>query len=224
MTRAEQMADATPASWVTLTVSDTGSGMSKEVASRAFEPFFTTKPVGEGTGLGLTTAYGIVKHCDGRIDLDTAEGRGTTVRLLFPAHAGQEIPPDKRTPLERPAPGTVIVLVEDEPAVAEVVRRMLQSVGYTVHVALAANDALRMLAGLGKVDLLITDVVMPEMNGHELARTVARDYPGLKVLYASGYAEDILSQRGVDERRLHFLAKPFSVHGLLEKVQDVLRS
>jgi PAS domain S-box-containing protein len=208
---------------VGLVVSDTGVGMSKETLQRAFEPFFSTKPVGEGTGLGLSTVYGIVTQSGGRIELASDLGKGSVVTMVFPA---LEHPVRDANPARSMAPLNqgkgIIVLVEDEPAVAEVTKRILQAQGYTVHVAPGPNAAMTLVDQVQAFDLLITDVVMPDLNGYELAERIKRDRPALKVLYASGYAEDRRGQNNDDAT--HFLAKPFSTDALLNKVRDLLGS
>ncbi len=213
--------EATGKTGVSLIVTDTGVGMSKETLQRAFEPFFSTKPVGEGTGLGLATVYGIVTQSGGRIELASDLGKGSVVTMLFPA---LEHPPRDAARLRAMAPmdarrGT-IVLVEDEPAVAEVTRRILQAQGYTVHVAASPGQALTLIDQVQTFDLLITDVVMPELNGYELAQRIKHDRPTLKVLYASGYAEDRRGNGASDVT--HFLAKPFTTDALLNKVREIL--
>jgi PAS domain S-box-containing protein len=208
---------------VMLVVRDTGVGMSKETLQRAFEPFFSTKPVGEGTGLGLSTVYGIVTQSGGRIELASDLGKGSVVTMLFPAleqRARDAKPARTAAPLNLGK--GIIVLVEDEPAVAEVTRRILQAQGYTVHVAPSPSDALILVDEVSAFDLLITDVVMPDLNGYELAQRIKRDRPALKVLYASGYAEDRHGQSHEAQEATHFLAKPFSTDALLDKVRDLL--
>jgi PAS domain S-box-containing protein len=208
---------------VCLVVSDTGVGMSRETLQRAFEPFFSTKPVGEGTGLGLSTVYGIVTQAGGRVELASEQGRGSVVTMIFPAvdtkprdEARQRaaVPLDDRR--------GVIVLVEDEPAVGQVTRRILEAQGYSVHLAATPNDALTLVKQLDVFDLLITDVVMPDLNGYELAQRIKIDRPTLKVLYASGYADDRRGQDHAVNDVTHFLAKPFSTNALLSKVRELL--
>ncbi|HTM46319.1 MAG TPA: PAS domain S-box protein [Polyangiaceae bacterium] len=204
-------------------VSDNGCGMNKETLSRAFEPFFTTKPVGEGTGLGLATVYGIVKQSDGVITIESEVNRGTSLRMIFPkATEVRRSPRGERRVLAGGPQQTVILLVEDEPAVAQVTEQMLKAHGYTVHVALGPAQALSAIEGLPSCDLLLTDVVMPEMSGPALAEKLRSTRPDLKILYVSGYTEDVLLQKGVNSPALHFLVKPFSARQLLEKVEVAL--
>jgi PAS domain S-box-containing protein len=215
-----------PKRGVCLTVSDTGIGMSKETLQRAFEPFFSTKPVGEGTGLGLSTVYGIVTQSGGQIELASEQGKGSVVTMLFPVveRPARDAARARALP---PAEGNhgIIVLVEDEPAVAEVTRRILQAHGYTVHVAPGPNDALSLVDRLQGFDLLITDVVMPDLNGYELAERIKQARPALKVLYASGYADDRHGRsQEVRQGVARFLAKPFSSNALLDKVREILSS
>jgi signal transduction histidine kinase/ActR/RegA family two-component response regulator len=215
--------NAGPRDGVEFIVNDNGCGMNKETLSRAFEPFFTTKPVGEGTGLGLATVYGIVKQSDGVITIESEVDRGTSLRMLFPkAQDERKSPRGERRVLAGGPQQTVILLVEDEPAVAHVTEQMLKAQGYTVHVALGPAQALAAIEGLSSCDLLLTDVVMPEMSGPALAQKLSQGRPDLKVLYVSGYTEDVLLQKGVNSPALHFLVKPFSARQLLEKVEVAL--
>jgi PAS domain S-box-containing protein len=208
---------------VSLIVSDTGVGMSKETLQRAFEPFFSTKPVGEGTGLGLSTVYGIVTQSGGRIELASDLGKGSVVTMLFPAleQPGRH-PAQLRAVVPFGACSETIVLVEDEPAVAEVTRRILEAQGYVVHVAPGPSAALALVERMPAFDLLITDVVMPELNGYELAQRIKAGRPTLKVLYASGYADDRRGQGQDVPDAAQFLAKPFSTDSLLTKVREIL--
>ncbi|HMK22039.1 MAG TPA: PAS domain S-box protein, partial [Terriglobales bacterium] len=214
----------TPGPYILLTVSDNGAGMDKETQSRIFEPFFTTKEKGKGTGLGLSTVYGIVKQSGGYIFAESDLDRGTTFLIYLPRVA-DNVEHVSAKKMAQPATGgsETVLLVEDEDSVRELVRDTLIGRGY--HVIEAENG----LAGMkqtesysGKIDLLITDVVMPGMSGRELAQRVAAARPDIKVLYLSGYTEDAIIHEGALDPGTAFLQKPFTLHGLARKVHEVL--
>jgi PAS domain S-box-containing protein len=210
--------------YVLLAVSDTGHGMSDEVQSRLFEPFFTTKEKGKGTGLGLSTVYGIVKQSDGYVFCYSAAGKGTTFKIYLPRAEGQ---PQNLRPIEpsaRPVRGTeVIMLVEDDEAVRRLTATILESGGYTVLPAANGAEALRKLAAVDRpLDLLITDVVMPGMDGSEVAHKVSSRFPSVSVLYISGYTEDAIVHNGVLDPHVEFIQKPLDGTTLLAKVRSIL--
>ena len=211
----------TPGPHVMLTVSDTGIGMSAEVRSHIFEPFFTTKRPGTGTGLGLAMVYGIVRQCGGVIDVDSEPGVGTSFRMFLPSAAGKTA--NQVTETAKSARGTeTILLVEDEDTVRELTARMLTSAGYTVTAVCGASEALAVLQRQNApVHLLLTDVVMPGMNGTELAAEVAKTRPHLRVLFASGYTGDRIGPEATADPN-RFIAKPFTVVQLTTKVRSVL--
>ncbi len=209
--------------YVRLAVSDTGTGMDEATRSRVFEPFFTTMEVGRGTGLGLSTVYGIVKQSNGYVWVSSEPDRGTTFEIYLPRIA--DAVPDERTATSPPAaPGSeTILLVEDEDAVRSLARRILERQGYTVLEARHGRDALRIAKGHdGALDLVITDVVMPEMSGSELARRLAAQRPGVPLLYMSGYTDDEIIRRGVLDPGMAFLEKPFTSGSLVRKVREIL--
>ena len=216
----------TPGDYVMLAVSDDGGGMDKDVLSHVFEPFFTTKALGQGTGLGLATVYGIVKQNSGSIDVYSEPGRGTTVRIYLPRHMaglGQGRAPGATPPGLRGH--ETILLVEDEAAILKLATRLLTTQGYTVLAAGTPGEAVRMASEhTGEIDLLMTDVVMPEMNGRELARKLLSRHPHLKCLFTSGYTADIIAHRGVLSDGVQFLQKPFSSDSLATKVREALDS
>lgn len=208
-----------------LAVTDTGTGMSKDVQAHVYEPFFSTKAE-QGTGLGLATVYGIVKQNAGCIALESEEGRGTTFRVYLPqadASAPREIGPAA-------VPGSVrgeetILLVEDDPSVRAVARTILERAGYRVLAADGPGDALGAPERHpAKIHLLLTDVVMPEMHGDQLAERLVAMRPDLKVLFMSGFADGALSQRRVRIGELAFIEKPVTPEALLRKVRAVLDS
>jgi CheY-like chemotaxis protein len=207
-----------------LTLTDTGCGMSPEVQARIFEPFFTTKGVGKGTGLGLAVVHGIVQQSGGHLEVCSMPGVGTTFKVYLPA---VEAPASARL-ADEPAPppsgrGETVLLVEDEEAVRAVSVLLLESLGYRVLEAASAEEALRLVgAGRHKLDLLLTDVVMPGRNGRELAEALRRQDPGLKVLFQSGYTGEVVVGHGIVEAEKAFLQKPFTLDTLAKKVRAVL--
>jgi signal transduction histidine kinase len=209
---------------VALVVRDTGCGMNEEIRSRAFEPFFTTKPVGEGTGLGLSTVYGIVKQSDGEVLLESAPDQGTTFTLHFPrteAPSGSERA-ERRVATLVPGHETIL-LVEDEPMVRELFRDVLLEAGYTVLEAKNGMEALEIACRHAeRIHLMVTDVVMPGMTGGELVRRMGLTRPEVKVLYVSGYTDDVLVRRGVIESGVNFLQKPCMPDDLSRVVRDIL--
>jgi len=212
--------------FVVLSISDTGCGMDQETLSHIFEPFFTTKEKGKGTGLGLSTVYGIVKHCGGYIMAYSEPGRGTTFKVYFPHVSGApEAPRASGGRTEVPGGKETVLLVEDETALRELTRGLLEAAGYTVLEATNVEDAIRLAESAHcKIDLLLTDVVMPGMDGHELSKRLTSNCPSLKVLYMSGYTDDVIVHKGVLNRGTTLLQKPFGRAGLLGKVREVLDS
>jgi two-component system, cell cycle sensor histidine kinase and response regulator CckA len=212
-----------PGRYVRLRISDTGSGMSKDVVDRAFEPFFTTKPKGEGTGLGLATVYGIIAQAEGHVHIYSEVGHGTTFTMTFPATDAELTEADDRGPqVQRSRGGETVLVVEDEDAMREVTRRILARNGYQVVTAATGADALQLIDGGEDVDLLLTDVVMPQMLGTEVAERIRAVRPGIRVLYMSGYAQPVLASQGTLAPGLTLVEKPFSEPILLDKVREVL--
>lgn len=221
--KAGPSSDAGTGRWVRLRVEDTGTGMDAATRARIFEPFFTTKEPGKGTGLGLSTVHEIIRQCGGQIRVESEPGRGTSFSIEIPCFDGEAEP---RLPVPTPAMlrgREAILLVEDDEALQRVTRRVLGAVGYHVLTAQNAADALRILArSEEKIDLLLTDVVMPGMSGVELASRALRERPTLRVLYTSGYAENEALRRGIADGRMPFLAKPYSVIELTRRIREVL--
>jgi PAS domain S-box-containing protein len=212
-----------PGPHLLLAVTDTGHGMTDEVRQHLFEPFFTTKGPGKGTGLGLATVYGIVQQAGGRIEVETASGAGATFRVYLPRAADPEPPAEPGDPADAAPAGATVLLADDEDAVRALAREVLRTAGYTVLEASDGAGALEVAERHpGRIDLLVSDVVMPGLGGRQLAeRLLARD-PALKVLYLSGYVEDALVRGGVARQEVHFLPKPFSPAVLADKVREVL--
>ncbi len=224
---AEFHAAAEPGEYVLVTVTDTGCGMAPDVRRQIFDPFFTTKEVGQGTGLGLSTVYGIVRQNGGFINVYSEPGHGTTVKMHFPRHHGAAEKPAPRESKEPRAAGggETVLVVEDQPAVLSLARKILEGRGYQVLTAASPGEALeRAEEEPTAIHLLVTDVIMPEMNGRELADRMSAVYPDLVVLFMSGYAEDVIAERGVVEEGVHFLEKPFTAADLAAAVRAALDS
>jgi PAS domain S-box-containing protein len=217
-------ADFVPGDYVMLAVSDDGCGMDREMLSRIFEPFFTTKEMGQGTGLGLATVYGVVRQNEGYVNAYSEPGQGSTFRIYLPRH-GDVLPPSPHKPVPaRPGRGgETLLLVEDEPAILDVARIMLERLGYRVLTAGSPGEAIRLAREEpGRIHLLVTDVVMPEMNGRDLADRLRPLNHDMKILFMSGYTANVVAHRGVLDGGVSFLQKPFSVSALAAKVRDVL--
>jgi CheY-like chemotaxis protein len=215
--------DVPPGRYVRLVVSDTGLGMSPDVKARIFEPFFTTKGVGQGTGLGLAVVHGFVKQSGGFIDVESEEGNGSTFSISLPRV--DEIPMvQPQAPTEIVARGTeTVMIVEDEEAVRHLLAQGLRNYGFTVMTARDGADALHLVRDrAAQIDLLVTDVVMPNMSGRDLADRLRNEFAGLKVLFMSGYTDDTLLRHGVYEARESFLQKPFVLRAFASKVREIL--
>jgi len=216
-----------PGRYVLLIVADNGRGMNRETLDRVFEPFFTTKERGKGTGLGLATVYGIVKQNEGFINVYSEPEKGTIFKIYLP---GLQEPEEqasnvKQNAFKAASGNETILVVEDEPSILVMATTMLERQGYTVLSTSSPNDAIR-LAGEyeGKIDLLLTDVVMPEMNGRDLAKGLLTVCPHIRQLFMSGYTADVIAHHGILEDGVHFLQKPFTARSLLEKVRQALDS
>ncbi|QWV93964.1 PAS domain S-box protein [Geomonas oryzisoli] len=207
-----------------ISVSDDGEGMDRETLSHIFEPFFTTKGVGAGTGLGLATIYGIVTQNKGFITVASEPGRGATFTIHIPRHLGADEKGGRQEDVrELPRGRETILLVEDEPAILQMTTMLLESLGYVVVTAGSPSEAIRMAEKrTGSIDLLMTDVVMPEMNGRDLAGVLSAGHPRLKCLFMSGYTADIIAHRGVIYEGVYFIQKPFSLPVLAAKLREVL--
>jgi len=217
--------DAVPGQYAVLQVSDNGSGMDEDTLSHLFEPFFTTKSTGKGTGLGLATVYGIVRQNEGFIDVCSEPGHGSTFTICLPLYAEGPIGHERlQRDTEIPkGQGETILLVEDEAAILDMGRRMLETLGYRVLATATAAEAIRLAEEAADgIHLLITDVVMPEMDGRELAGRVGALHPAVKSLFMSGYTSDVIAHRGVLDEGVQFLQKPFTMRALAIKVRGVL--
>jgi len=213
-----------PGDFAMFAVSDSGCGMDKKTQEKLFEPFFTTKKMGKGTGLGLATVYGIVKQNNGFINVYSELGRGTTFKIYIPCHGGKA--PDVRPGKEEEAPlgsAETVLIVEDEIATLDLARAMLERLGYTVLTAATPHEAIRLVSeGRKEIALLITDVVMPEINGRDLAKQIKALCPGIKVLFMSGYTSNVIAHHGVLEEGVNFVQKPFSLKELAMRVCQAL--
>ena len=213
-----------PGKYVSLTVSDNGCGMDEKTLSLMFEPFFTTKKEGFGTGLGLATTYGIVKQNNGFVVVDSAPGQGSTFKIYLPCHIAKESYMLTQTGAESVEPGNeTILLVEDEPMILNMTTKMLERLGYLVLSASTPGEAICLASEhAGEIKLLITDVIMPEMNGRDLAKNLLSIYPDLKRLFMSGYTADVITHHGVLDNGVNFLQKPFTSNDLAAKVKSII--
>ena len=217
-------AAASAGQWVRLAVTDSGAGMAPDVRSHLFEPFFTTKPAGIGTGLGLATVYGILRQNGAHVAVESAPGKGTRFTLWFPRYDGPAAAPEVHAPRAAAAEaGQALLVVEDDPAVRRVISRALEAAGYRVVVARSGEDALALPpAQVAGVALVVTDVVMPGLDGPHLAAELRARHPGIRVLYVSGYTRDALTQRGELDEGVDLLAKPFPAEALVARVREIL--
>jgi CheY-like chemotaxis protein len=223
--RAAREQGLAPGQYISICVTDSGSGMSPEVQARAFDPFFTTKPLGQGTGLGLSMVYGFVRQSGGSVTIDSQLGRGTTVCKHLPRYAG-EAEVDRTggmlVPAE-PGAGETVVLIEDEPTIRILVTEVLHDSGYRVIAAEDGQTGLAILEKDGPVDLLITDVGLPGgLNGRQVADAARVGRPELKVLFITGYAENAAVGNGLMEPGMGVLTKPFEIAALAKKVRDMV--
>jgi len=218
--------DRAPGEHVLLTVEDSGCGMDADTLAKVFEPFFTTKTLGKGTGLGLATVYGIAKQNAGFIDVRSELGRGTAFSIYLPrARNEAEASIEAVAPQPRLPGNETILVAEDEPEMLGVITQTLEALGYAVLSATAPQAALQLAQEhVGTIHLLLTDVVMPEMNGRTLATKVLSLRPNMKCLFTSGFTSDIIANRGVLEEGVCFIQKPFSRDALAAKVREALGS
>jgi signal transduction histidine kinase len=218
--------DAEATDYVVLVIRDTGTGMPAEVVARAFDPFFTTKPMGEGTGLGLSMVYGFAKQSAGQVHIDSEPGRGTQVRLYLPRHLDEAVSEAGDVPKElgpRVHTGETVLVVDDEPTIRMLVCEVLADLGYASAEASDASQGLAILQSRRRIDLLITDVGLPNgMNGRQLADAAIRLRPGLRVLFITGYAETLATGRGQLGAAMDVITKPFAIHALASKVNAMI--
>jgi PAS domain S-box-containing protein len=214
-----------PGEYVMLAVSDNGCGMEKEVLKKVFEPFFTTKEMGKGTGLGLATVYGIVRQNKGFINAYSEPGQGTTFKIYLPPYHSHEEPAVERKVGTVLSGNETLLLVEDEPSILNMIKSMLEMQGYTVLASTKPLEAIRLAReNPESIDLLLTDVVMPEMNGRELTKQLHDFYPQMKTLYMSGYTANVIAHHGVLDNGVNFIHKPFSRSELSHKIREALEA
>ncbi len=215
--------EARPGPYVMLAVSDSGIGMDAATREKVFEPFFTTKADGKGTGLGLSMVYGIVKRCGGTLDVYSEPGQGTVIKIYLPRADSSEVgaaPEEERRALSG---SETVLLVEDDDAVRGIVQAALQAQGYTMLVASSGEEALTIAkAHVGQIDLLITDIVLPQMNGREVARRFHKKRPATVVLFTSGYTDISLNDASEPDKQVHFIGKPFTPAAIATRVRELL--
>jgi CheY-like chemotaxis protein len=226
-TYCQRHAQAAAGPHVLLAVTDSGSGLTEEARAHLFEPFFTTKPQGMGTGLGLATVYGAVSQNGGSVEVDSEPGRGSTFKIYFPRvtePADALSTPVAPAPAELPSGRETILLVEDDPRVRRFAAQLLDLLGYQVLATTSAAEALALFRApaAGTIDLLFTDVVLPGMSGRELAETLKAEHGVTRVLFTSGYTDDVIIRHGVLARGIAFLSKPYTRERLAQKVREVL--
>jgi PAS domain S-box-containing protein len=214
-----------PGEYVCLTVSDTGTGMDQETMDQIFDPFFSTKQADQGTGLGLSTVYGIVKQNQGVVHVYSEQGRGSTFKIYFPRSQGEVSADEGSRNFATVSGEETVLLVEDEEMVLDLTQAVLEEQGYTVLATRSPSEA-RKLAGeyAGPIHVLLTDVILPETNGKELKTCLEAIRPGIKTLFMSGYTHNVIAQQGIVDSRIHFIQKPFSAAGLSQKLREVLAS
>jgi CheY-like chemotaxis protein len=207
-----------------LSVSDNGCGMNKEVLDNIFEPFFTTKDVGKGTGLGLATVYGIVKQNNGFINVYSEPDIGTTIKIYLPTHGIKAVEDHKEKIEEFPiSKGETVLVVEDDPSILNIMQKILEHLGYSVLTSSAPEKTKNIVKEYtSTIHLLITDVIMPKMNGRDLAEQLQTDYPDLKCIFMSGYTADAIVNQEILDKKVNFIQKPFSRIELAEIVRKVL--
>jgi CheY-like chemotaxis protein len=209
-----------------ISVTDSGDGMPEAVRQRAFEPFFTTKAAGKETGLGLSQVFGFVKQSSGHVKIYSEEGRGTSVKVYLPRMIGENAEGAVLSPRAGDGPenaSETVLAVEDEPQVRETTTAALRQLGYRVFEDDTPSEALRILDAHPEIDLLFTDVVLPEMNGKRLADIATGKRPGLKTLFTTGYTRNAVVHNGIVDPGVAFIAKPFTTDELARKLQDALR-
>ncbi|MEJ2055225.1 MAG: response regulator, partial [Calditrichaceae bacterium] len=224
-THFEDQNEFTPGDYVLMAVSDNGRGMDTDTLSHIFEPFFTTKGIEKGTGLGLATVYGIIKQNNGFIDVQSETDKGTTFKIYLPRY---DTALDNKTITKENISDMqvheTVILVEDDPTILNMTTEMLNLLGYKVLTAGNAGEAIKIARTYkNKIHLLITDVVMPDMDGKELSEKIHAIYPGLKILFMSGYTANVIAHRGVLDEGVNFIQKPFSKKTLSKKIQETLQ-
>jgi signal transduction histidine kinase len=217
--------DVAPGHYVMICVSDTGTGMSPDVLAQAFDPFFTTKPLGEGTGLGLSMVYGFAKQSEGHVRIYSEVGQGTSVKIYLPAYEGEAVesvePPEQSEP-HRAGAGETVLVVEDEPVVRSLILEVLAELGYQALEAVDGPSGLKILESKRRIDLLVTDVGLPGLNGRQLADHARLTRPNLKVLFITGYAEQAAMASGFLMPGMEMVTKPFAIEDLTTRIREII--
>jgi CheY-like chemotaxis protein len=224
--RAARQHDLPIGQYVSLCVTDTGTGMAPEIVDKVFDPFFTTKPLGEGTGLGLSMVYGFARQSGGQVRIYTEIGEGTTMCLYLPRHGDDTDSEEDEVRATYPQPGgegEVVLVIDDEPTIRMLIAEVLAESGYAVIEAPDGPAGLRVLESNARIDLLITDVGLPgEVNGRQVADAARQTRPDLKVLFITGYAENALMRRGRLEKGMYVLTKPFQMEVLANRIREII--
>jgi CheY-like chemotaxis protein len=210
---------------VEISIADTGSGMTPEVLEKVFDPFFTTKPIGQGTGLGLSMIYGFIRQSNGHIQIDSTVGKGTTIALYLPRHYEAESDAEVETiavEVPRAQSGETVLVVEDENAVRMLVIEVLEELGYTVLEAIDSKTAIPIFESDQRIDLLVSDVGLPGLNGRQLAEIARQQRPGLRVLFMTGYTKAAAMRGGFLDPGMEMITKPFTVDALATRVREML--
>jgi CheY-like chemotaxis protein len=218
--------DVNPGQYVAISITDTGTGMPPDVIARAVEPFFTTKPLGQGTGLGLSMVYGFAKQSDGHLKIDSEVDKGTTIKIYLPRHRGEveeEVPADLISDVPRAEAGETVLVVEDEPVIRDLIVEVLQDLGYRALEAPDGLSGLRILQSRKRIDLLVTDVGLPGLNGRQLADQAREKRPDLKVLFITGYASNATAANGFLEPGMEIITKPFAIEALATKIRSMIQ-
>ena len=218
--------DVPPGDYVVIRVRDTGVGMPPDVKARAFDPFYTTKPIGQGTGLGLSMIYGFVRQSEGSTRIESEPGMGTTIEICLPRYEGEELPPssdEAASETNVTKLGEVIFVVEDDPVVRLLIVELLQDLGYRVLEAAEGAAALRILQSAQKIDLLVSDIGLPGLNGRQLADAARESRPNLRILFMMGYAETAASKDFLASG-MEIITKPFNLDDLARRVRELLSS
>ena len=226
--RAAKERDLPPGQYVSLCVTDTGTGMTPEIASRAFDPFFTTKPLGEGTGLGLSMIYGFARQSGGQVRIYSEVGKGTTMCIYLPRHDDDPDANDAANftkAIQATGDGEVVLVIDDEPTIRMLVAEVLSDAGYSAIEASDGPAGLRILQSTAKINLLITDVGLPGgMNGRQVADAARAVRPHLQVLFITGYAENAALGNGQLEKGMHVMVKPFEMERLAQKIREMIKT
>ena len=223
--RAARERDIKPGQYVCICVTDTGVGMSADIIEKAFEPFFTTKPIGQGTGLGLSMIYGFARQSEGHVKLYSEVGQGTTVKLYLPRHRGDASADDELPAIgenHRADEGETVLVVEDEPVVRGLIVEVLGDLGYQALEAADGPTGLEYVMSERRIDLMVTDIGLPGLNGRQLADAARERRPGLKVLFMTGYAENAALASGFLEHGMQMITKPFAMEALATRMREMI--